>query len=81
MHQNAKLKSNAIYLYFCEFSCFCSRVVTDSVLGYDIESLGNQLSGSGKESPAYEALVIDYSLIQYHCWRRMESSAFLVFRM
>jgi hypothetical protein len=38
---------------FYEFSCFCSRVVAGSVLGYDTESLGSQfLALAGKVLPS-----------------------------
>lgn len=42
--------------YFCEFSCFRNRVVADSILGFDPESIGNQFSDIGKASPALKSI-------------------------
>jgi hypothetical protein len=43
-------------LYFCEFSCFCSRGVADSVLGFDLEPIGSIFSGVGKVKHALKGI-------------------------
>jgi hypothetical protein len=74
MRQNMKIKLDAIpvtkiderIFIFVSFHVSASRVAARSVIGYGTESLGNHFSGIGKESPAFKALVTDYSLMHYH---------------
>jgi hypothetical protein len=37
-----EIDERIFFFFFGEFSCFRSRVLTGSVLGYDTESPGNQ---------------------------------------